>query len=88
MLGRDFTAGDNKPGAEKVALLGYGIWQRDLGGSSDIVGKGMRINGKPATIVGVMPQRFAFRPTSSSGFRFIVNSRRFPARIHVRSIPR
>src|SRR5262249_61330277 len=29
MLGRDFTAADNTPGAEKVALVGYGIWQRD-----------------------------------------------------------
>src|SRR5882672_826126 len=49
-LGRDFTADDNKPGAEKTALLGYEIWQRDFGGSPDIVGKGVRINGKPATI--------------------------------------
>lgn len=63
MLGRDLTADDNKPGAEKVAILGYGIWQRDFGGSPDIVGKGVRINGKPATIVGVMPQGFAF-PTN------------------------
>ena len=30
---------DNTPGAEKVALIGYGIWQRDFGGSHDIVGK-------------------------------------------------
>jgi putative ABC transport system permease protein len=62
-LGRDFTAADNKEGAEKVALIGYGIWQRDFGGSADIVGKGVRINGKSATIVGVMPQGFAF-PTN------------------------
>ena len=33
ILGRDFTAADNKPGAEKVALIGYGIWQRDFGGA-------------------------------------------------------
>ena len=62
-LGRDFTAGDNKPGAEKVALIGYAIWQRDFGGSRDIVGKGVRINGRSATIIGVMPQGFAF-PTN------------------------
>src|SRR5439155_9448382 len=62
-LGRDFTAADNKPGAEKVALIGYAIWQRDFGGSPDIVGKGVRINGGSATIVGVMPQGFAF-PTN------------------------
>src|SRR5260370_6775464 len=62
-LGRDFTAADNAPGAEKVALIGYGIWQRDFAGSSDVVGKGVRINGKPATIIGVMPKGFAF-PTN------------------------
>jgi predicted permease len=60
IMGRDFTADDNKAGAEKVALIGYGIWQRDFGGSQDIVGKRVRINGKAATIVGVMPQGFAF----------------------------
>ncbi len=59
-IGRDFTAEDNKPGAEKVALIGHGIWQRDFGGSPDIVGKAVRINGTPATIIGVMPRGFAF----------------------------
>jgi predicted permease len=60
MLGRDFTPADNTPGGEKVAIIGYGIWQRDFGGSPQILGKGVRINGKPATIVGVMPKGFAF----------------------------
>ena len=63
MMGRDFTPADNTPGAGKVAIIGYGIWQRDFGGAADIVGKGVRINGKPATIIGVMPKGFAF-PTN------------------------
>ena len=63
MMGRDFTASDNNPGAAKVAIIGYGIWQRDFGGASDIVGKGIRLNGKPATVIGVMPRGFAF-PTN------------------------
>ena len=61
--GRDFTATDNKPGAEKVAIIGYGMWQRDFGSAADIVGSAVRINGKPATIIGVMPKGFAF-PTN------------------------
>ena len=61
--GRDFTAEDNKPGAEKTAIISYAIWQRDFGGASDIVGKNVRINGKPATIIGVMPAGFSF-PTN------------------------
>jgi putative ABC transport system permease protein len=63
IMGRDFAADDNTRGAAKVAIIGYGIWQRDFGGASDIVGKGVRINGKPATIVGVMGKGFAF-PTN------------------------
>jgi predicted permease len=63
ILGRDFTADDNKAGAEKVALISYKIWRRDFGGAADIVGTNIRLNGKPATIIGVMPQGFAF-PTN------------------------
>src|ERR687897_529145 len=55
MLGRDFTAADNQRGAHKVAIISYGVWQRHFGGAADIVGTGVRINGAPATIVGVMP---------------------------------
>lgn len=63
MMGRDFTAADNVPGAPKVAIIGYGLWQRDFGGSSAIIGKNIRINGTPATIIAVMPKGFAF-PTN------------------------
>lgn len=60
ILGRAFTAADNKPGAEKVTLIGYEIWQRDFSGDPNIVGQGIRINGKAATIIGVMPKNFKF----------------------------
>ena len=60
ILGRDFNADDNKPGAEKVAILGHEIWQRDFNGDSKIVGQAIRINGRAATIIGVMPAGFKF----------------------------
>src|SRR6266436_1868381 len=60
VLGRDFTADDNKPGSEKVAILGDEIWRRDFGADSKIVGQSVRINGKAATIIGVMPRNFKF----------------------------
>lgn len=60
MLGRDFTAADNERGAPKVALISHGIWQRDFGGASDVVGMAVGINGAPATIIGVMPAGFTF----------------------------
>jgi predicted permease len=60
LMGRDFRKDDDAPGAPKVALIGHGMWQRDFGGAPDILGRGVRINGAPATIVGVMPPGFAF----------------------------
>src|SRR6516162_614286 len=60
VLGRDFTSEDNKPGAEKVAILGDEIWRRDFGADPNIVGQSVRINGKAATIIGVMPPNFKF----------------------------
>ena len=60
ILGRDFTAEDNKPGAEKVTILGNEIWKRDFNGDPHIVGQAIRINGKAATIIGVMPPNFKF----------------------------
>src|SRR5436189_561836 len=60
VLGRDFTAADNKPGAEKVTILGDEIWRRDFGADPNIVGQSVRINGKAATIIGVMPPNLKF----------------------------
>jgi putative ABC transport system permease protein len=60
ILGRDFTAADNVHGAPKVTLISHRIWQRDFAGDPNIVGSGIRLNGKPATIIGVLPAGFAF----------------------------
>ena len=60
ILGRDFTAADNQPGAEKVVILGNEIWKRDFGGDPRVVGQAIRVNGKAATVVGIMPPNFKF----------------------------
>jgi predicted permease len=60
IMGRDFTAEDNRPGAEKVTILGHEIWQRDFNSDPNIVGQSVRINGKAATVIGVMPPNFKF----------------------------
>jgi putative ABC transport system permease protein len=60
IMGRDLTAADNKPGAEKVALISYQLWQTSFGGLQTVLGKSVRINGTPATIIGVMPPGFEF----------------------------
>jgi len=60
IIGRDFTPADNKPGSQKVAILSHETWRRDFNSDPKIVGQGVRINGKAATIIGVMPPNFKF----------------------------
>lgn len=55
LLGRDLLPADEQTGAEPVVLLGYRLWQRRYAEDRSILGKTLRIDGKPATIVGVMP---------------------------------
>jgi predicted permease len=59
-LGRDFTPADERPGAAPVAILTYSFWNTRFGKRADIVGSTVQINGEPATVVGVMPERFEF----------------------------
>src|SRR5207237_7531501 len=54
IIGRDFTADDNKPGAEKTTLLGYEIWKRDFDGDPNIVGQKYMINDKATVIIGAI----------------------------------
>jgi predicted permease len=60
VLGRGFLPGDDKPGAEPVLVLGYGVWKDRYNSSRDVLGRQVRVNGRPATIVGVMPKGFKF----------------------------
>lgn len=58
-LGRAFEAGDDRIGAEPVAVLSHGLWT-ELGGDPSIVGRRLRLDGAERTIVGVMPAGFWF----------------------------
>ena len=60
LFGRDFAPGDDAPGAERVVLLGYSVWKNRYGDDRSIIGKALRIDGKPATIIGVMPEGMMF----------------------------
>jgi putative ABC transport system permease protein len=59
-LGRTFRADDSKPGAPQVAILSHALWQKSFGGSADIIGQTVTLNAMPVTVVGVMPEGFAF----------------------------
>jgi predicted permease len=60
MLGRDFAASDHAPGAAHVAILSYRFWERRYGRDPAIVGRIIRVNSTPTTVIGVMPEGFAF----------------------------
>jgi len=60
VLGRDFTADDEKAGAAAVAILGYGIWENRYGKSATILGQSIRINDVPTTVIGVMQRDLKF----------------------------
>ena len=58
-LGRLFTQDDNRiPGGHALVVLSYGYWQRRFGGDAQVVGKSIRVNTHPMTIVGVTPAEF------------------------------
>ena len=60
MLGRDFTATDDQQGAAKTIIISHQIWQTDFGGMTGIIGQPVQVNGRPGTVVGVMPPGFSF----------------------------
>jgi predicted permease len=57
-LGRTLDSEDEKPGAEPVAVLDYGYWQRAFGGSPSVIGRTVRLNNSAFTIVGVADSMF------------------------------
>ena len=62
VLGRVIDARDDAPGAPLTTVLSYGLWQRAFGANPEIVGRDTLVNGRRATIVGVMPNGFQFPP--------------------------
>ena len=60
LLGRAFTADEGQMGGPDVVLLSEGLWRQSFQSDPEIVGKAVRISGKPHTVVGVMPNSFNF----------------------------
>jgi predicted permease len=60
ILGRGFQAGDDRPGADPVILLGSGLWRDRYRSSPALLGQAIRAGGSNRTVIGVMPENFAF----------------------------
>ena len=63
ILGRHFREDDDRPGAEPVVMLSHDVWQRRYRGDPAVVSRSIKVNGKPHTVIGVMPPRFSFPET-------------------------
>jgi predicted permease len=60
LVGRNFVPADEQPGAAPVVILGYRIWRDRYGANPLILGNTLRLNGRPTSIIGVMPDGMRF----------------------------
>ncbi len=70
ILGRDFLPGEDLPEGPgpNVAILSYNYWKSDFGGDPKVIGRVLRMDDKPVTIVGVLPRNFEFSPAGVNAF--------------------
>ncbi|MFZ0819757.1 MAG: ABC transporter permease [Candidatus Acidiferrales bacterium] len=60
ILGRTYSAEEDQPGHNQVAVISYGLWRSLYSGDSNVVGKPIRLNNRPYTVIGVLPEGFDF----------------------------
>jgi putative ABC transport system permease protein len=60
MLGRTLRSDENEAGKDQVVVLGHELWRRRFAGDSTVIGRTVTINGRPFTVVGVMPRSFSY----------------------------
>jgi putative ABC transport system permease protein len=65
-LGRGFGPEDDQPGRPQVVLLSDGLWRRRFGADPHVIGRSLRLDDAPATVIGVMPPGFQL-PTDYTG---------------------
>jgi hypothetical protein len=59
-IGRDFTMDDDRPGSDPVVILDYAVWRDRYQADPGVIGRTIRVNGVPSTVIGVMPEGFGF----------------------------
>jgi predicted permease len=65
LLGRTLTDDEDQPGHDGVVILGYGLWRQHFGGDPKIIGQNLILDGRPRTVIGVMPEGFQYPATAT-----------------------
>jgi len=60
LLGRNFAEREDEIGAAPIVMISEGLWKRKFGGTREIIGRGITLDGKIYTVVGVVPASFDF----------------------------
>jgi predicted permease len=85
VIGRSFSEDEMDIGNEQRVILGHGFWQERYGGDRGILGQDLRIDGRPYTIIGVLPDDFNFLAVRESRFYVPIPftpEMRTPERLH------
>jgi len=64
-LGRNFLPEEDRPGRNRVAILGYSVWRERFGADREIAGRAITLNDDSYTVVGVLPAGFQFGSTAA-----------------------
>lgn len=75
ILGRDFRLEDERAESDPVAILSYALWQTRYAGDPSVIGRGLRINDRYHTIVGIMPEAMEFPEFSRIWIPLVVTAR-------------
>jgi len=67
LLGRGFSAEEDEVGKDRVAALSEGLWRKHFGADPNIIGRVVKLDEQPYTVIGVMPSRLQFPPAEAAG---------------------
>ncbi len=86
LLGRLPVASDEAPDAESVVVIGHSLWSQRFGSARDVIGRTLRLDGRPHTIIAVMPAGFRFpAPYWSAGELWALRGPAHPSWPHSRA---
>ncbi|MGH9768345.1 MAG: ABC transporter permease [Blastocatellia bacterium] len=82
ILGRTFTADEDRPENDLVVILGHGLWVRGFGARPEIIGQKITLNNRSRTVIGVMPPDFKFPEVADLWVPLALDTRRWTRNDH------